>query len=56
MKLVNRAEACEALGIKPKHLEALVARGDVPFYKLGRLVRFNLDEVAAACRRPQDAA
>ena len=39
------AQAAEYLNDKPRHLYDLVARGEIPYVKLGRLVRFLPDQL-----------
>ena len=38
-------QAAEYLNDKPRHLYDLVARGEIPYVKLGRLVRFLPDQL-----------
>jgi len=43
--LVDTAGAAEHLGTTARHVRDLKARGKLPFVPLGRLVRFDLDEL-----------
>jgi len=43
--LINIRELSEYLEIKEKTLYAKVAAGDIPHYKIGRLVRFKKTEI-----------
>jgi excisionase family DNA binding protein len=46
-----QAEAAEYLGIDPKTLRRMVAKGQVTGYRMGpRLIRFDLDELDALMR------
>jgi excisionase family DNA binding protein len=51
-RLLTARELGEALGLKPATVLDRWERGELPGYKFGRAVRFNLDEVLAAGRRP----
>lgn len=46
-KLTTSAEVAEALGIHPKVLERMAARGEVPALKVGRFWRYRASDVAA---------
>jgi excisionase family DNA binding protein len=43
--LVGYREAARMLGISPRTLEEWVGRREVPFYRIGRLVRFSVPEL-----------
>ena len=51
-RLLTARELAEAIGLKPATILDRWERGLLPGYKFGRAVRFNLDEVLAAGRRP----
>lgn len=42
---LSRAQAAQALNIGLSHLDALIKRGDIPSYKLGRLRRIRLVDI-----------
>jgi excisionase family DNA binding protein len=49
---LSQAEAAEHLGITDRTLRRMVARGEVPAYRLGpRLTRFDQGDLDAALRR-----
>lgn len=50
--LLTARELGEAIGLKPGTILDRWERGELPGYKFGRAVRFDLDEVLAAGRRP----
>ena len=58
-KLVTARELGEAIGLKPGTILDRWERGELPGYRFGRSVRFDLDEILALgrCeptrRRPQ---
>lgn len=43
--LLNVSEIAKYLGCKEKHVRNLVFRREIPFKKVGRLVRFDVEEV-----------
>jgi excisionase family DNA binding protein len=51
-RLLTARELAEQLGMKPGTILDHWERGLLPGFKFGRAVRFNLDEVLAAGRRP----
>jgi excisionase family DNA binding protein len=51
-RLLTARELGEALGLQPGTILDRWERGELPGYKFGRAVRFDLDEVLAAGRRP----
>jgi excisionase family DNA binding protein len=51
-KLLTARELGEVIGLKPGTVLDRWERGELPGYKFGRAVRFDLDEVLAAGRRP----
>jgi len=46
-RLMKMEEAAEYLQCSPTHLRRLVKKGDVPFLRLGKLVRFEPDQLKA---------
>jgi excisionase family DNA binding protein len=52
VSLLTARELGEALGLKPGTVLDKWERGELPGYKFGRAVRFDLDEVLATGRRP----
>jgi excisionase family DNA binding protein len=44
-KLVDKNELSELTGLTARHIDALKDRGEIPFYKIGRLVRFYPSEI-----------
>jgi len=44
-RMLELAELCEWLNIKPRHARKLVERGAIPYRKVGRLLRFSEAEV-----------
>ena len=51
-RLLTARELAEVLGLKPATILDKWERGELPGYKFGRAVRFDLQEVLAAGRRP----
>lgn len=51
-RLLTARELGEVLGLKPGTILDRWERGELPGYKFGRAVRFDLDEVLALGRRP----
>jgi excisionase family DNA binding protein len=51
-RLLTARELAEVLGLKAGTVLDKWERGELPGYKFGRAVRFDLDEVLAAGRRP----
>lgn len=57
--LLTIEELAEHLGVTVRHVRRQVAERRVPFIKVGRLVRFDPDEIARwldAARRPESAS
>lgn len=50
--LLTARELGEAIGLKAATILDRWERGELPGYKFGRAVRFDLDEVLAVGRRP----
>jgi excisionase family DNA binding protein len=46
-RLLSIGQLAERLGTTPRHVRRLVAGRRVPFVKVGRLVRFDPDDIAA---------
>jgi putative molybdopterin biosynthesis protein len=44
---ISTRDACKRLGITLRTLYRLIDRGDLPAYKMGRVIRLRLDEVNA---------
>lgn len=44
-RLLDVNQVSELLGVKSKTVYAWVNEGYIPYYKVGRLVRFNLNKV-----------
>ncbi len=42
---VNKAEVGQRLGMRPRTIDEWMTRGLLPYYKLGRSVRFKWSEV-----------
>jgi excisionase family DNA binding protein len=55
-RLLTAAELAEFLGLRPSTILDKWQRGELPGYKIGRPVRFDLDEVLEATRRESGAA
>jgi excisionase family DNA binding protein len=49
-KLLNVREAAQALRCSPSHIYEMAALGKIPSIRIGRMLRFDLDEVIAASR------
>jgi excisionase family DNA binding protein len=45
--LLDKDQAADLLGIGRWHLEALIRRREIPFTKVGRLIRFKPEELRA---------
>jgi excisionase family DNA binding protein len=50
-KLVTASELAEAIGLKPGTILDRWERGELPGYRFGRSVRFDLEEILALGRR-----
>ena len=46
-RLVGINELAQQLGMSVRNIRRLVSERSIPHYKLGRLVRFDVDEVVA---------
>lgn len=44
-RLCDRKEIAKRLGISVKHLQNLTQQGTIPYYRLGRSVRYDPSEV-----------
>jgi excisionase family DNA binding protein len=51
-RLLTARELAEIIGLRPGTVLDKWERGELPGFKFGRAVRFDLDEVLAAGRRP----
>jgi excisionase family DNA binding protein len=49
-KLLNVREAAEALRCSPSHIYEMAALGKIPSIRIGRVLRFDLDEIITASR------
>lgn len=49
-RTLTRADVCAEFGFSPAHLSRLQAANLIPFFKVGRLVRFSRDELKEWCR------
>lgn len=47
----KQAEAAEHIGVNPRTLRKYVAEGLVPAHRIGRMIRFDLNEVDASLQR-----
>lgn len=45
-KLVGAAEVAAIIGCTRKHVYDLAQKGQIPHYRIGGLIRFNLQEIA----------
>ena len=45
--LAKAAETAKVTGLSKFFLYRLAAQGEIPFYRAGRAIRFNVDEVLA---------
>jgi len=45
MKLIDIRTLSKEIHIKPKTIYAWIARERIPYYRLGKLIRFDLDEI-----------
>lgn len=50
-KLITAEELAKHTGLTEDSIRKMAARGEIPSYKLGVKVRFNLEEVLASTRR-----
>lgn len=44
-RLLNSTDAATYLSVTPRHLRELVYRRDIPFTKVGRLLRFDVQKL-----------
>jgi excisionase family DNA binding protein len=54
--LLDKPAAAAKLGTTVRHLTDLVARREIPFVKVGRLVRFKPDDIDAYIERQTSEA
>lgn len=52
----TKAEAARHVRVSERHLQRLVARGDLVAYRRGRLLRFHVDDLDAYMRSGSTAA
>jgi excisionase family DNA binding protein len=52
--LLNVVEVAELLRISPRATYRAAERGDLPALRIGRLLRFDAEEVLAALRQSRD--
>ena len=45
LKLLNVQEIAELIGVKPSTIYQWTSQGFIPYVKIGKLVRFNVDTV-----------
>lgn len=45
LKLLNAQEIAELIGVKPSTIYQWTSQGFIPYVKIGKLVRFNVDTV-----------
>jgi excisionase family DNA binding protein len=50
-QLVTAQDVARILGVSPRGAYRLAERREVPTYRVGRLIRFDLEEVLAALRQ-----
>jgi excisionase family DNA binding protein len=55
MRLLTLGELCDWLNITERHARKLVERGAIPYRKVGRLLRFDEQEVDQWSRPPSRA-
>ena len=51
LELVTEEELSQLLKVTPRHLYNWRARGVIPYFKLGRVVRYRVGEVLAALEK-----
>ena len=51
MNLINKKQMPQKLGVTPRTLENWMNEGFVPYIKIGRCVRYDLEDVMAALKR-----
>ena len=47
LRLLKAGQLAEAIGISESYVYKLLKRGDIPAVKIGRALRFDLEEVVA---------
>lgn len=45
--VVDKNGVAELLAVSPRTVEGWVARGEIPFYRVNRMVRFRVSQVEA---------
>lgn len=48
---LDYAGAAERLGVTPRFIKRIKERGDVPYHKFGKLVRFRVEDIDAYAER-----
>lgn len=43
--LLTIEDVCKMLNIKESHLRSLIFKNEIPFLKVGRLVRFDIEDI-----------
>lgn len=56
MALLNVAQTAERLGTTERHIRELVYRNELPYIKVGRLVRIDTDDLDAYLASRRQAA
>jgi excisionase family DNA binding protein len=51
LELVNRKEMARILNISERKLSTMMTNREIPFFKIGRSVRFNIRDVCEALQR-----
>ena len=51
MNLINKKQMAERLSVTPRTLENWMKRGLVPYIRIGRVVRYDLEEVMRTLKR-----
>ncbi len=54
MAYVNKSKVSAHLGVSPQTVMRLVVSGKLPCYRIGRQVRFRLDEVDKAIEKNKE--
>lgn len=47
MVVLDKPAVCDRLMITRRHLDELIRRGDIPCFRIGRLIRFDSDRIDA---------
>lgn len=46
-RLINIKQCAERLGTNERHIRSLIQQRRIPYHKVGRLVRFDVDDLEA---------